>query len=694
MANRDSMIGRMFFIALLTVTLAVTGPAWAQFSLPGTPGVSGGSLLPGGDNRHMTVSGQFTTASPGQPAMLFITAELEPHWYIYSITQAPGGPVRTTIELKPSPNYRLLGDFRSMPAPEAKPEPLFDNLVIEKHYNQVTWFAPIALAAGVNPATLKVEGEVKAQRCDPNTCLPPVKFPFTATLGPGLNIPAAAATQSPQSQEPSVYSPPSAQTPAPHQTPTAPPATANSTAEHDLSATEHAGSELPWRPFTTTSFEKVVDPSFSPETVKKNVNDGQKNKSLGGMILFGLVGGLFLNLMPCVLPVIGLKVISFVQQSGQNRTQALLLNLWYSLGLMSVFLVLATLAVVLNMGWGHLFKYAGFNVAMATIVFVMALSFLGIWEIPIPGFVGSGKTAQLAEKEGFSGAFLKGVLTTILATPCTGPLMGSALAWAVRQPAINTYVVFTSVGLGMASPYLLIGAFPSLIRFLPKPGAWMDTFKQIMGFLLLGTVVYIFTYLQMPYVVPTMGLLVGCWAACWWIARTPYTADASAKARAWLEAVAFVGVVWILMFPGLNVLPGGTGFGGLHSVMASRFEKQVNNRVAAFLSPDLPEGTHTVMVDFTADWCPNCKYLEATVLNTEAVRKKVGQNNVITLQADWSHEAPEVTAMLDILGARQIPTLAIFPANNPNEPIVFQDGYTQQQVLDALDRAGPSQGTL
>ena len=245
-----------------------------------------------------------------------------------------------------------------------------------------------------------------------------------------------------------------------------------------------------------------------------------------------------------------------------------MLNLWYSLGLMSVFLVLGTLAVFLGLGWGEQFSSVAFNAILASAVFVFALSFLGVWEIPIPGFVGSSKANQLADQEGATGAFSKGVLTTILATPCSGPMLGPALTWAVSQPATIAYAGFASVGLGMASPYLLIGAFPKLIAFLPKPGAWMDTFKQTMGFILLGTVVFLLTFISIPYVVPTVALMIGLWAACWWIGRTPLTEPLNKKLRAWIAAGAFATLIGFI------------SFGWLHQVMASRFERAVDRELS------------------------------------------------------------------------------------------------------------------
>ena len=238
--------------------------------------------------------------------------------------------------------------------------------------------------------------------------------------------------------------------------------------------------------------------------------------SIWAILPVAFVAGFLLNLMPCVLPVVGLKILSFVQQANDSRRRVLLLNVAYSAGLVSVMLVLASLAVFAGLGWGEQFSSTTFSVTLAAVVFAFALSFLGVWEIPLPGFVGAADAVS-GKGEGYGGAFSKGVLSTVLATPCSGPFLGSALAWAIAQPAPLTFAVFATVGFGMASPYLLIGLFPSLVRFLPRPGHWMVTFKQLMGFVLLATVVYLMSFLAMPSVVPTGLLLVGVGLGCWWI---------------------------------------------------------------------------------------------------------------------------------------------------------------------------------
>ncbi len=163
--------------------------------------------------------------------------------------------------------------------------------------------------------------------------------------------------------------------------------------------------------------------------------------------------------------------MAFVQQAGESRAKVFALNVWYSLGLISVFLVLATLLAVWNVGWGEQFSSETVTITLAAIVFAMGLSFLGVWQMPIPGFAVSDSATDLAEKEGPAGAFAKGIITTILATPCSGPGVAIALGYCQGKPASVVYMIFTMVGLGMASPYLLIGAFPKALRLLPRPGA-------------------------------------------------------------------------------------------------------------------------------------------------------------------------------------------------------------------------------
>jgi thiol:disulfide interchange protein len=464
-----------------------------------------------------------------------------------------------------------------------------------------------------------------------------------------------------------------------------------------------------------------------PVATSQPVTDAGAETSLAAALAYAFLGGLILNIMPCVLPVIGLKIMAFVQQSGESRGKILALNIWYSLGLLFVFLVLATVLAIWNVGWGQQFGNELFAISMAAIVFAMGLSFLGVWEIPIPGFVGGNAANELAAKEGPAGAFFKGAITTILATPCSGPGIAIALGYCTGKPVGFVYLIFTMLGLGMASPYLIIGANPNLIRFLPKPGEWMETFKQIMGFVLMATVIYLLSFISWVNILPTITLLLGLSGALWWIGRTSIAAEFQVKLRAWLAGAAFACLMGLVAFGGKTKI-GGYELVGLQEVMRHRLDKFVVRQVDEFItaqdpkagvsdpllaSPELTkhddeiqwvpfserrlqyliDENRTVMVDFTADWCLTCKALETTVLNTQEVRTSLSENGVVTLLADWTNYPPEISRFLESLaGSKQVPVLAIFPAGRPDDRIVLLGGYTKATVLEKLQEAGPSQG--
>lgn len=406
--------------------------------------------------------------------------------------------------------------------------------------------------------------------------------------------------------------------------------------------------------------------------------------SLPAALLSGLLGGLILNLMPCVLPVLGLKLMSFAQQSGKKRQEIFRMNLWYCAGVYAVFMALATASVAANLGlgsrnlaWGEQFTSAGFNITMAALVFAFALSFLGVWEIPIPGFIGE-KAGHVHRQEGAAGSFLKGVLSTVLATPCSGPFLGPVFGFTLSQPTAVTYAVFAAIATGMALPYIVVGLMPGLARRLPKPGAWMETLKEVLGFVMLGTVVFLFTFLNHVWFVPTFALLVGIWAACWWIGKAQEAGGGVAGFGRWVQGGAVAAAIGFAAFSFL---------GPVTSIIP--WEPFSRARLA-----ELRSSGATVLVDFSADWCMTCKLNLATAIETDKVREAIEANRIVPLLADWTEESPEIKATLESLQSKSIPVLAIFPAapagREARGPIVLRDLITETQVLDAIRQAGPS----
>jgi thiol:disulfide interchange protein len=390
--------------------------------------------------------------------------------------------------------------------------------------------------------------------------------------------------------------------------------------------------------------------------------------------------------MPCVQPVLGLKLMSFAQQSGRARQEVFQMNLWFCAGLFAVFFVLATAAVAANIGlartnlaWGQQFGSVPFKIGMLGVVFAFALSFLGVWELPIPGFIGE-KAGHVQSKEGPLGAFLKGVLSTVLATPCSGPFLGPVFGYTITQPTAVTYVIFGSIALGMSLPYVLVGLFPNLVRFMPKPGAWMATFKEVLGFVMLGTVAYLFYLLrqQPDWFVPTFVMLVAIWMGCWWVGRAQEMSGVIGFGR-WVQGATIAAVISSLGFFWL----------GPHDSLI-KWEKPFS---PARLAELRREGA-TVMVDFSADWCLTCKANLQFAIETNRVKAALDKNRVVPVLADWTDGSEEIREVLEGLGSRSIPVLAIYPGSKPGEPlrepIILRDLLTESQVIAALEAAGPS----
>jgi cytochrome c biogenesis protein CcdA/thiol-disulfide isomerase/thioredoxin len=485
------------------------------------------------------------------------------------------------------------------------------NTVVQRiHHGEVTWSRTFVVTDGATGygAGLKVTNQV----CDENKC---IRGSFAAELGV---VPPSSSVKAPV-----VYIPPET------------------------------------KPDVRDPFDDLI---------KLRGPDEGTSGSLAQFLLYAFIGGLILNVMPCVLPVIAIKLLSFVQQAGESRSRILALNLSYSLGLLVVFLTLATLAAFAGMAWGELFGHAVFIVGMCALVFAMALSLLGVFEIPIPGMVGSVGAQQ---REGLLGAFLTGIFATLLATPCSGPFLGVTLGWSLQQDPATIYLVWTMMALGMASPYLVFGLFPGAIKLLPKPGMWMVRFKEFSGFVLLATTVYLVSILGDRYVVPTLLMLLGMGLGLWMIGNL-YNLSSTAATR------------WKVRFSALILTGVICGFG--YKLYAGGEKLPWAEYSEESVAQALDEG-RPVLIDFTADWCPNCKFVEQVSLNTYSTRLFVEEHNVLTLKADWTDRSEEIKATLAKVNSSSIPVTVIFSPTRPKEPIVLRDVYFQSTLLESLQAA-------
>ena len=405
-------------------------------------------------------------------------------------------------------------------------------------------------------------------------------------------------------------------------------------------------------------------------------------------LLFGFLGGIILNLMPCVLPVISLKIFGFIQQAGQSRQKILRNGIAFALGIFAWFIALALLLIALkaagrDVTWGGFqFTNAYFVLALSVIVLVFALNLFGVFEISLPQSMTRGLLSTTERKDDL-GSFFQGVFATVLATPCTAPFLGTALGFAFSQSPAIILAMFVAIAAGMSAPYLLLSAQPAWLRFLPKPGSWMMHVKQFMGFLLLATLLFLLYVLGAQ-----RGLEGAIWAssfllvisvACW-IKGAFVVPTASAAKRS-------VAVVLMLVL----VFASGVYFIGdkFYSASVAATDSRLRGDWQAFapdrLQAELEQG-HPVFVDFTAAWCLTCKFNEANVLESQEVRQAFQRRGVVKLRADWTNGDPVITKLLQQFGRPGVPLYVLYPGKS-EEPIVFPELLTKSMVLEKLDIA-------
>jgi len=439
--------------------------------------------------------------------------------------------------------------------------------------------------------------------------------------------------------------------------------------------------------------KSLLDRSFIP------VSSVDASTSLWLYLLFALIGGLLLNIMPCVLPVIALKIFGMVRMAGDQPGRIRRMGWMFSLGILVSFLALASVVIVLKfagqqVGWGFQFQEPLFVIIMGGVVFAFGLSLFGVFEINLPGAAVAGVSNVLNKQSGeggYAGSFLEGVFATILATPCTAPFLGTALGFAFAQPWWLILLIFGVVAAGMAIPYLLLTAKPAWMKFLPKPGAWMETAKQFMGFLMMGTLLwllYIFgKQLGMEAVIAAAAFLLAVGIAAWLVGRF---ATLSAKRRtywlAWAGAILVTAAGFrIFLMP---VLSAREVLTEASAVNASSAQEGIAWRPFTTTAvEELLQQRRTVFIDFTAEWCLTCKVNEKTVLSDADVIGRFASAGIAAVKADWTNRNPEITRLLAQFGRSGVPLYVIFPASTPDRPIVLPEVITKGIVLEAIDRA-------
>lgn len=402
---------------------------------------------------------------------------------------------------------------------------------------------------------------------------------------------------------------------------------------------------------------------------------GEAPPGLPLVLLFAVLGGLILNLMPCVFPVLSLKALSVMQAQGQAAAEHRRHALAYTGGVLATFGLVAGALIALRaggaaLGWGFQLQSPLFVGLLVYVMFGLGLSLSGVVQFGTR-WMGAGQ--NLAAQSGLAGSFFTGVLAVVVASPCTAPFMGTALGFALTQPAAVSVAVFIALGLGLALPFLLLGFVPRLAAWLPRPGAWMETLKQVLAFPLYLTAVWLLWVLggltdRNGMALALIGLVLLAFG--FWLVGAGQRGPV-ARGLGWLSALAAVAV---LFHPVLAAhAPAAAG----RVQAAAGWEPYSDARLEQLRA----EG-RTVFVDFTADWCISCKVNERVVIRSDSVQRAFAQNGVALLLADWTRSDPAITATLQRYGRSGVPLYLV--SKKGAEPVVLPQVLTPDLLVDAV----------
>lgn len=413
---------------------------------------------------------------------------------------------------------------------------------------------------------------------------------------------------------------------------------------------------------------------------------------LGGWLLLAFIGGLILNIMPCVLPVLSLKVFSLVKHAKQSRRMALAHGLSYTGGVVLSFLILAGVLLALRaggeqVGWAFQLQSPTFVTLLTALLFLFGLNLFGVFEI---GASLVGADAKVSSRGDLIGSFFTGILAAVVGAPCIGPFLGAVTGLAVQLPTVTALLVFAVMGLGLASPFLLLAIFPQAQVFIPKPGAWMETFKQFMGFLLMAAVLFFLWVLSTlsgtgAMICVMIGLLImsmGAWVYGRWNQLT--------YSRVIRVGAAFIAIALLLIGGGYAIDEAEAGYQDQMLVSELEKKKTTGEKSWAAWSPAavekaLEEG-RPVFVDFTASWCLICQVNKRTVLRTPPVEAAFAAADVVTLDADWTHRNKEITLELEKYGRSGVPLYLLYSPVKGTKPMILPQSLTQAGVVEAVDK--------
>jgi len=426
--------------------------------------------------------------------------------------------------------------------------------------------------------------------------------------------------------------------------------------------------------------------------------------TLLSMVGLALVGGLILNLMPCVLPVLSLKVLGLVGHGGGAPARARASFLMSAAGIVASFLVLGAAAIAVKaagvaVGWGIQFQQPAFLVAMVVLLSLFAANLWGLFEVGLPGWVsglasfsgggGAARGGEAGESHSLWGAFGTGALATLLATPCSAPFLGTAVGFALSRGWSEIVLIFLALGVGMALPYLLVAARPQLATRLPRPGRWMLRMKAVLGVALAGTAVWLLTVLAAQVAPLAAAMVAGLMVLMVLALSAPRERFPVRSALAGVAALLALALpAWAGLVPGADTprpVAGGAGAGAGEGAGAEA-EVAAWRPLDAAAIPGLVAEGRTVFVDVTADWCVTCLVNKRVVLDRDPVAARLSGDDIVLMRGDWTRPDAAISAYLARYGRYGIPFNAVYGRGAP-DGLTLPELLTDGAVLDAIDRA-------
>jgi thiol:disulfide interchange protein DsbD len=634
---------------------------------------------PGAQAEHIKLIGSTDAEAitPGKKFTATLTVQVAPKHHMQSHKPFQDYLIPATLFVEPTDGFEI-GEVE-YPKGHERTDKILGKL--SEYQGATAFIIPIEVDEDADTAGRLIRGILQYQICtDSGTCFPPQYVTFQVPVG----TPAAKASAPPQAT------------------------TAFGTSETAGGESENVPSALP----NATG----LAPSAGYGSRLIRLQNWFLSYGYAGVLVLALIGGVILNLMPCVLPVISLKILSFVRQADENRRRIIVLGVAYCTGILVFFGFIAMLFFYNGTGWGELFQRPRVVLGLAAVVTAFSLSLFGVFAVFTPKVI--NKLGAKAEGEGVSSAFFTGVLATVLGTACTAPFLSAAVGAASRFSPGQGAVIFLAVGVGMALPFLILAANPTWLRFIPKPGPWMGTFEAMMGFLLLGTVVWLLNPLRGQLgdfgLLLALVFLLAVALAVWVKGGIAFADPMGRKAMLNSLAIFILLVGWMLPFRWMATIDeliaariqqnelialgeesqdSETGDSSVHPGRLNftwpdegiPWKHYRRSRVREFVRQGF-----TVFVDYTADWCVNCKVNLKTSIDVPQVTSLMKQLNVVPFEADYTLKVPEIQQDLKRFGRAGVPMYLVYSPGDPDNPQVLPEILTPQSVIEALKKAGAS----